>query len=180
MLWKQFLWSPLGFPGGSMGKNLTANAGNMGSIPESGRPPGEENGYPLQYSCLGNPVDRGARGLQYMRSQRVGHSLPTEQQQNGHLMLTNSLWRYKRRKISTLWHIEHEIFIIVLCTQKIIKYMTENAIEILSLLYVYREIQQLLHYVSVNSEIIENHHCRSSTLPRDATEYLRGINSWPL
>ena len=60
----------------------------------------------------------------------------------------------KWRKVSTLWHIEHEIFIIVLCTQKTIKYMTENAIEILSLLYVYREIQQLLHYISVNSEII--------------------------
>jgi len=36
------------------------NTGDMGSIPESGRSSGEGNGYPLQYSCLGNPMDRGA------------------------------------------------------------------------------------------------------------------------
>ena len=41
-------------------KNLPANAGDMGSIPESGRSPGEGNGKPLQYSCLENPVDRGS------------------------------------------------------------------------------------------------------------------------
>ena len=38
----------------------TGDAGDMGSIPESGRSPGVGNGYPLQYLCLGNPVDRGA------------------------------------------------------------------------------------------------------------------------
>ena len=43
-----------------MVKKLPANAGDVGSIPESGRSPGEENGSPLQYSCLGNPMDRGA------------------------------------------------------------------------------------------------------------------------
>ena len=42
-------------PGGSVVKNLPAD-----SIPESGRSPGERNGNPLQYSCLGNPTDRGA------------------------------------------------------------------------------------------------------------------------
>ena len=47
--------------GGSVVKNLPANAGDMGSIPGSGRSPGEEKGgNPLQYSCLGSPVDRGA------------------------------------------------------------------------------------------------------------------------
>ena len=46
-------------PGGSMVKNLSANAGDRGSIPASGRPPREGNGNPLQYSCLGNPVNRG-------------------------------------------------------------------------------------------------------------------------
>ena len=40
-------------------KNLPANAGDMGPIPGSGRSPGEENGNPLQYSCLENPMDRG-------------------------------------------------------------------------------------------------------------------------
>ena len=43
-----------------MVKNPPANAGDVGSIPESGRSPGEGNGNPLQYSCLGNPRDRGA------------------------------------------------------------------------------------------------------------------------
>ena len=43
-----------------MEKKLPANAGDMGSIPGPGRSPGEENGNPLQYSCLGNPMDRGA------------------------------------------------------------------------------------------------------------------------
>ena len=47
-------------PGGSLVTNLPADAGNAGSIPGSGRSPGEGNGNPLQYSCLGNPMDRGA------------------------------------------------------------------------------------------------------------------------
>ena len=52
----------LGFPSGSMVKNLPASAedtGDMGSIPGLGRSPGEGNGNPLQYFCLGNPKDRG-------------------------------------------------------------------------------------------------------------------------
>ena len=47
-----------GFSGGSVGKNPPANAGDMGPIPGLGRSPGEGNGNPLQYSCLGNPMDR--------------------------------------------------------------------------------------------------------------------------
>ena len=50
----------LGFTSGSDGKESTCNTGDPGSIPGSGRSPGEENGYPLQYSCLENPMDRGA------------------------------------------------------------------------------------------------------------------------
>ena len=50
----------LGFPGGSVAKNLTANARDAGSIPGSGRSPGEGNGNPLQSSCLESPMDRGA------------------------------------------------------------------------------------------------------------------------
>ena len=43
-----------------MVKNLPANAGDADSTPGLGRSPGEGNGNPLQYSCLGNPMDRGA------------------------------------------------------------------------------------------------------------------------
>ena len=50
----------MGFPGGSVEKNLPANAGDTGSILGLGRSPGEGNGNPLQCSYLGNPVDRGA------------------------------------------------------------------------------------------------------------------------
>ena len=41
-------------------KNLPATAGDLGSVPRSGRSSGEGNGSPLQYSCLGTPMDRGA------------------------------------------------------------------------------------------------------------------------
>ena len=84
-----------GFPGGSDGKKSASNAGDLVSIPGSGRSPGEGNGSPLQYSCLENPRDGGAQWasvygvaqswtrlkqltssssrLQSMGSQRVGH-----------------------------------------------------------------------------------------------------------
>ena len=52
--------SLVGFPGGSAVKNLPVSAEDTGSIPRSGRSPGEESGNPLQYSCLGNPMERGA------------------------------------------------------------------------------------------------------------------------
>ena len=50
----------LGFPVDTMVKNLPANVGDAGSKSGSGRSPGKGNGNPLQYSCLGNPMDRGA------------------------------------------------------------------------------------------------------------------------
>ena len=50
----------MGFPGGSEGKASACNMGDPGWIPGSGRSPGEGNGNPLQYSCLENPMDRGA------------------------------------------------------------------------------------------------------------------------
>ena len=47
------------FPGGSVIKNPPANVGNVGSIPGLGKSPGEGNGNPLQYVCLGNHMERG-------------------------------------------------------------------------------------------------------------------------
>ena len=91
-----------GFPGGSIVKKLQ-NAGDPGSITESGRSPRGGNGNPLQYSCLVNSMDKGARqATQFMRckeldmteqvtdththvamgSKRVGHNLANEKQQN--------------------------------------------------------------------------------------------------
>ena len=57
------------FPGGSAGKESACNAGDQGSIPGSGRSPGEEHGNPLQYACLENSRDKGAWWLQSMGSQ---------------------------------------------------------------------------------------------------------------
>ena len=59
---------------GSDGKASVYNAGDLGSLPGSGRFPGEGNGNPLQYSCLENPMDGGAWcRLLPMGSQRFGH-----------------------------------------------------------------------------------------------------------
>ena len=49
----------LGFPGGSDGKESACHGGDLGLIPGSGRPPGEGNGNPFQYSCLENPMYTG-------------------------------------------------------------------------------------------------------------------------
>ena len=53
-------FSDKGFPGGSVGKESACHAGDPGLISGSGRSTGERNGNPLQYSCLINPMDRGA------------------------------------------------------------------------------------------------------------------------
>ena len=66
-----------GFPAGSDGKDSACNAGDPGWIPGLGRSPGEGNGNPLQYSCLGNPMDRRA-WLQSTESQRIGHDWATD------------------------------------------------------------------------------------------------------
>ena len=55
--WIEFHY--MGFPGGSVGKESTCNAGGIGFIPRLGNSSGEGNGNLLQYSCLGNPMDRG-------------------------------------------------------------------------------------------------------------------------
>ena len=60
-------------PGGSDGKEAVCNAEDPGLIPGSEKSPGEGNGYPLQYSCLENSMDRGAWQATVHGSQRVGH-----------------------------------------------------------------------------------------------------------
>ena len=81
----------MNFPGGAVVKNLSANAGDIrdtGSIPGSGRSPGEGNGNPLQYSCLGSPMDKEEPGgLLPMGLQRVGHNRVTEHIHIHHLGL---------------------------------------------------------------------------------------------
>ena len=65
-----------GFSGGSVAENLPASAGDMGLNPGLGRSPGEGNSNPLQYSCLGNLMDRGA---QQTTVHRIANKLYTTQ-----------------------------------------------------------------------------------------------------
>ena len=67
------LYSVSGFPDGLDGKASAYNVEDPGLIPGLGRSSGEGNGNLLQYSCLENPMDKGADRLQSMGSQRVGH-----------------------------------------------------------------------------------------------------------
>ena len=75
MTWtsQQFSIQPMDFFGGSDGKETACNAGDTGSIPGSGRSPGEGNGNQLQYSCLENPMDRGTLQASVHGVARVGH-----------------------------------------------------------------------------------------------------------
>ena len=68
----------MGFPHSSVGKESANNAGDPGSIPGSGRSPGKGNGNPLHYSCLENPMDRGAWQAIVHGVARVGHDLATK------------------------------------------------------------------------------------------------------
>ena len=67
----------MGFPGGSDGKESASDAGDLGSIPESGRFPWEGNGNPLEYSCLENPMDSGAWEDSRLGDRRVGRAWAT-------------------------------------------------------------------------------------------------------
>ena len=67
-----------GFPNSSVGKSSACNAEDPGLIPGQGRSPGEGNGSPLQYSCLENPMDKGAWQATVHAIARIGHDLATK------------------------------------------------------------------------------------------------------
>ena len=71
-----------GFPHSSVGKESAFSAGNPGSIPGSGRSPGGRHGNPLQYSCLENPMDRGAWWATVHWVKRVRHDWVTKTTNN--------------------------------------------------------------------------------------------------
>ena len=61
----------LGFPCGSAGKESACNVGDLGSVPEVGRSPRERKGYPLQYSCLENPMDYTVHGVSKSQTRMI-------------------------------------------------------------------------------------------------------------
>ena len=88
-----------------MVKNLPANAGDaedMGSVPRLGRSPGGGNGNALQYSCLGNPMDRGFWRVTGPQGCRVRHDLATEHE-HGHTYT----WRDYRNWLMQLWRMRN-------------------------------------------------------------------------
>ena len=78
MVWLLAVYPSLGFPGSSVSKESACSGGDPGLIPGSGRCPGEGNSNPLQYSCLGNPMDRGAWWATVYGITRVRHNLVTK------------------------------------------------------------------------------------------------------
>ena len=79
------------FPGGSNGKESACNAGDHSRIPGSERSPGKGNGNPLQYSCLENPMDRGAWQATVHEVPRVN---PNDQE------ISHSMWLKRNKKIN--------------------------------------------------------------------------------
>ena len=83
----------LGFAWWLSGKEPICNARDGGSYPGLGRSPGEGNGNPLQYSCLGNPMDREAWQLQSMGSHGMKNS-------NIHLFITISRHKIQKKRVN--------------------------------------------------------------------------------
>ena len=98
------------FPCSSVGKESAYNAGDSGSIPVSGRCPGEWNGNPLQCSCLENPMDRGAWQTTAHKVAKVGHGLVTKPSPSTriaynyvHLAKANKIANYSLMSQSKYW-----------------------------------------------------------------------------
>ena len=85
------LWLERGFPGGPDGKESACNAGDLGLIPGSGRFPREGNGYPLQYSCLENPMNSVKRQKDTTLKDELPRSI-------GAQYATGDQWRNNSRK----------------------------------------------------------------------------------
>ena len=101
-----------GLPRSYSGKESACSVGDMCSIPGSGRSPGEENGNPLQYSCLGSLMDRGAWWATVHAVARVWkHNLVTQQQKQRHInnitfshgKLYEEKMRSKERGLKVVW-----------------------------------------------------------------------------
>ena len=75
----------MGSPGDSDGKESSCSAGDLDSILRAGRSPGEGNGYPLQCSCLGNPMDSGTWRVQSMRSAKESDTIARLNNRNSNI-----------------------------------------------------------------------------------------------
>ena len=115
-----------GFPGGSDGKGSAFSAGDLCLIPGSGRSPGEGNGNPLQYSCLDNPMDRGAWRATVHRVDKSDWETNTFTGQckvdfggvthdPGLICVQNPLWMLSRKSWSCLWQPVMHVMALLVC-----------------------------------------------------------------
>ena len=105
-------WIPGGFPPSSVGKESAWNAGDLGPIPGLGRSPTEGNGNRLQYSCLENPMDRGAWQAASMGSQE---SDPTEAPKHVHTQMpsVSGIVQYLSLRLANFtWHHVFKVHIV--------------------------------------------------------------------
>ena len=143
-----------GFLGGSVVKNPPANAGGAGSIPGSGRPPGGGNGNPLEYSCLGNPMDRGgwqATVHGVAKESDTMQRLNNKQQQNS---FKTDLRKRQSEKVKRIARVKH----------KGKGYMRAESKQQLQQIYVYSvklaEVQRVAQCMKIgNSEEMESEKC---------------------
>ena len=90
----------MGYPGGLISKESACSAGDPGSIPALGRPPGEGNGNPFQYSCLGNLKERGQRTEEPGRLQSMWlQESDTTYQLNHHISIRLHVTKLDRKAI---------------------------------------------------------------------------------
>ena len=127
--------SKWGFPDGSMVNNQPANVADVGSIPGLGRSPGEGNGNPLQYSCLGNPMDRGAW-------RAIVHGVSKESDVTYQLnILPNDIWgnmsflqvcwvQLSRLRFMTPWSLHLRIWLLILLVFMLLAYPTGNLLKV--------------------------------------------------
>ena len=110
--------SSKGFPGGWDDKESACNAGDLGSIPGWGRSPGEGNGNPLHYSCLGNPLDRGAWWATVHGVTRAGHDLVTKPPTPNWIVMI--CWLEEKRIIFKSYFTEYKIMMLVQDIEEIV------------------------------------------------------------
>ena len=105
----------MGLPRWLSGKESACNAGDAGSIPGSGWSPGEGNGNPLQYSCLGNPIYRRARQATVNGVTRVRHDLATKNNNEIGMIITVALIYWVCVSICGNWamHIDYLTFFMI-------------------------------------------------------------------
>ena len=137
----------MGFPGDLDSKESACHTADPGSIPRSGRSPGERYGNPLQYSCLENPWTEQPGGLPSMGSQRVAHDWVT----NTYLLMP--VCTRHSNKWALNWLCKHRKGVDFLTFLKLV--CTEFALTTLANIFCFRERDHAFNNLTINFLIID-------------------------